>query len=881
MRQLAALLLALSLAAAAAADQDAWCKGDSWVPLPELEPGLVDLPDPALYAAQKHFERYFGADVGGWACPADALSVAADGCEQAGSGSSRFWLRLHLACPESNEAAEVEALVAVLPGGKIEVDLPRVVLAGVEQAPILMVDPGSALYENPFETSNTTAAYNGTEPWRDELVPLTQLMLEPPSDVVYAREPPQPCPEGTFSFWTKCYPCSTNLPHCKQERERAQREAREASAAAHAASADDLAAEPSAEQLAAVAMAEEMAALRLENSQLAYAASLMEKTLEFRQAVLALAQTLRVAPGLPPPAASLLPAGHEAAVAAAHQRVVAAAEQLPPQHDVEAFAAQFAGQLPKGILVPAVPAAPCCAPLPARGASEQLGVAHLQPAAPTSLQSVEGSMAPAAGPAAAALPAAAPAGGAEASGSVGCLLEEGGGASGGEWILAAQVAAVHALPAQQQQQQQQQQLAAAPDDGWGPRGVPLAIGGGRVRSPQQQQQQQQQRAAQLWQQAVPSDGWGIPGVPLAIGGGRPAAPALPAALAQPPVPQAGAERPLLRAPAVQQQDASLQHLPQLSPEQPEQPPPQQQPQPQQQPLLDDPGDGWGPRGMPLLLGGSGRGRSSVLAQVLATCKSQAACSEVFSAEGRALQALGVPPPNNPAIRRRVEAVEDVAGITRLQRRLLGTVRDCWPAAAAAHFVPGSPARQALEAAAVEMSSYFWHLAMLKPQLLNAYMLATLPPPSKDMSAQWHNVALDSMPLLADGEIVALRDAYQRYAQRMAVAAVGVRPIAQQLQALAGSSPSVDLVRVAAQHTQVGELASRVHSACEQQYLATMGLLLDMQRAVNPVVRAFWRIAAGNCTPDHPAILSEVLRLHQQQQERLATPASSAGSPCTS
>lgn len=31
------------------------------------------------------------------------------------------------------------------------------------------------------------------------------------------------------------------------------------------------------------------------------------------------------------------------------------------------------------------------------------------------------------------------------------------------------------------------------------------------------------------------------------------------------------------------------------------------------------------------------------------------------------------------------------------------------------------------------------------------------------------------------QIAALRDAYQRYAQRMAVAAVGVRPIAERLQ----------------------------------------------------------------------------------------------------
>ena len=178
----------------------------------------------------------------------------------------------------------------------------------------------------------------------------------------------------------------------------------------------------------------------------------------------------------------------------------------------------------------------------------------------------------------------------------------------------------------------------------------------------------------------------------------------------------------------------------------------------------------------------------------------------------------------------------MAGILRMQRSLLANLQACWPTAAAAGFAPGSPARQALEEAAVEMSSHFWcarafatfppfvlvrpgssvppaavltmrpltlaggcgrraavprllsvvqacspahlrtcwlgthwapsfgdswhllypppsrHLAILKPHLLNAYMLATLPPPSKDMSTQWHNVALDSMPLLAEGEV---------------------------------------------------------------------------------------------------------------------------------
>lgn len=59
--------------------------------------------------------------------------------------------------------------------------------------------------------------------------------------------------------------------------------------------------------------------------------------------------------------------------------------------------------------------------------------------------------------------------------------------------------------------------------------------------------------------------------------------------------------------------------------------------------------------------------------------------------------------------------------------------------------------------------------MLKPHLLNAYMLATLPPPSKNMSAQWHNVARDSMPLLADGEV---RCAALRRAVRCRAVVVG-------------------------------------------------------------------------------------------------------------
>lgn len=76
----------------------------------------------------------------GWACPAESLNVAADGCEQAGKDGSRFWLRLHLVCPENNESAEVEALVAVLPGRQIEVRRRRLRGHTFARLPVLSSD---------------------------------------------------------------------------------------------------------------------------------------------------------------------------------------------------------------------------------------------------------------------------------------------------------------------------------------------------------------------------------------------------------------------------------------------------------------------------------------------------------------------------------------------------------------------------------------------------------------------------------------------------------------------------------------------------------------------------------------------------------------------
>lgn len=39
--------------------------------------------------------------------------------------------------------------------------------------------------------------------------------------------------------------------------------------------------------------------------------------------------------------------------------------------------------------------------------------------------------------------------------------------------------------------------------------------------------------------------------------------------------------------------------------------------------------------------------------------------------------------------------------------------------------------------------------------MHAYMIATLPPANLDLSAHWENVAVDSLPLLSEGEVRAL------------------------------------------------------------------------------------------------------------------------------
>lgn len=40
--------------------------------------------------------------------------------------------------------------------------------------------------------------------------------------------------------------------------------------------------------------------------------------------------------------------------------------------------------------------------------------------------------------------------------------------------------------------------------------------------------------------------------------------------------------------------------------------------------------------------------------------------------------------------------------------------------------------------------------------------------------------------------------------------------------------------------QVGELGSRLHRACEAQYLAAMGLLRDISRHASTLARCYWQ-----------------------------------------
>jgi hypothetical protein len=162
---------------------------------------------------------------------------------------------------------------------------------------------------------------------------------------------------------------------------------------------------------------------------------------------------------------------------------------------------------------------------------------------------------------------------------------------------------------------------------------------------------------------------------------------------------------------------------------------------------------------------------------------------------------------------------------------------------------------------------FWAACHVRPQLFNLFLVRSLPPPGTDWSGEWARIAQESLPLLSDSGVAVFRQAMQKYTKRVALAAVGVRPWVQRLQALVAAQLSGvgSMNQWAAQHTQVGEVASRLHHACTEHYLAYMGLLSEVSAHSAVVLRALWHCSSDPFAPDHPAIVSQILKLHREQQ----------------
>jgi hypothetical protein len=184
---------------------------------------------------------------------------------------------------------------------------------------------------------------------------------------------------------------------------------------------------------------------------------------------------------------------------------------------------------------------------------------------------------------------------------------------------------------------------------------------------------------------------------------------------------------------------------------------------------------------------------------------------------------------------------------------------------------------ALKAHQEDFVRVFWAACHVRPQLFNVFLARCLPPPGYDASAQWTRIAEESLPLLGDSEIAVYRRAMQRYTKAVAMAAVGVRPWVQRLQTVvaAQGSSTGSMTQLAGQHTQVREVVSRMQHACTEQYLAYMAFLADLSAHASVTLRALWHCSSDPYAPDHPAIVSEILRLHQQrqrqQQQQLAAP----------
>ncbi|KAI7838420.1 hypothetical protein COHA_007792 [Chlorella ohadii] len=278
-------------------------------------------------------------------------------------------------------------------------------------------------------------------------------------------------------------------------------------------------------------------------------------------------------------------------------------------------------------------------------------------------------------------------------------------------------------------------------------------------------------------------------------------------------------------------------------------------------------------------GGSGGGVPAAELSATALLQDPAALQ---AASQQLAAALGELPSLDQVEELAVEGVESVQTLlAEWQQWRLG-LRQRFKEAEARRFAD----QEQVDALAAHMDSFiqvFWAACHVRPQLFNQFLVSTLPPPSMDWSGEWARVAYESLPLLTDSDVAVFRQAMQRYTKRVAIAAVGVRPWVQRLQAVVAAQRSMGSMHsMAAEHAQVTEVAARLHHACTEHYLAYMGLLSDVSARASVVLRALWHSSSDPFAPDHPAIIHQILRLHQQQQRvqqqlTAAEPAAAAAS----
>ncbi|KAI3432750.1 hypothetical protein D9Q98_004291 [Chlorella vulgaris] len=236
-----------------------------------------------------------------------------------------------------------------------------------------------------------------------------------------------------------------------------------------------------------------------------------------------------------------------------------------------------------------------------------------------------------------------------------------------------------------------------------------------------------------------------------------------------------------------------------------------------------------------------------------------------------LQAIGAPRLDKVSLRRQVQhEVCGVGNLVQYWREQKHQLAGAFVAAESGGF-KAEAALTRLEDKVKGLAEFFWYAAQLKPQLFRGFLAAALPPPDLDLAATWASVARRSLNMLTESEVLTLRQSWQRYNMRSVVAAVGTRPWLKRLQEVlqlpdAAEGGEQEVVDLRKRHLKVTDMAARLSTVSEERYTAAMAFLLDVGAQVSAPVRCLWHLSIDQYLPDHPAIVSEILRLYQQQQQ---------------